>query len=55
MYKVSDRLLSDVHRSKNLILDELRPVSDLLHSDKRKHPLTALFGNEGMLFIMNCR
>ena len=30
---VSTLLLSDIHRSKDLILDELRPVSDLLLSD----------------------
>ena len=30
---VSGLLLSDIHRSKDLILDELRPVSDLLLSD----------------------
>lgn len=30
---VSGLLLSDIHRSKDLILDELRPVSALLLSD----------------------
>ena len=48
---VSDLLLSDIHRTSNKDTFYKALVSDLLLSDKRKHPLTALIGNEGMLSI----
>ena len=46
--KISDRLLSDMHRTKRMNAAYSYLVSDLLLSDKYKHPLTVLIGNEGM-------
>ena len=48
---VSDRLLSDMLRTIRSEVQAQSNVSDLLLSDKRKHPLAALIGNEGMFSI----
>ena len=48
---VSDRLLFDMFRTGDKEIYSSIMVSDLLLSDKRKHPLTTLFGNEGMFWL----
>ena len=49
---VSDLLLSDMLRTSYYSYQIIKFVSDLLLSDKRKHPLTALIGNERMFFYL---
>ena len=50
--QVSDLLLSDIHGAIVHIIFCFYHVSGRLLSDKRKHPLTALIGNEGMFFYL---
>ena len=49
---VSDHLLSDMLRTFSFNKSAQHYVSGRLLSDKRKHPLTALIGNEGMFFYL---